>query len=69
MMKNLTTPQAILCGFALVALAITSIPYSSQIVTSAYAGSHTVRKIAICSENGQHCTRVNSSGIMQVNAR
>ena len=31
-MKNLTTPQAILCGFGLVALAIASVPFSSQIV-------------------------------------
>ena len=31
-MKKLTTPKAILCGFGLVALAIASVPYSSQIV-------------------------------------
>ena len=36
-MKNLTTPQSILCGFGLVALAIASVPYSSQIVKPAYA--------------------------------
>ena len=46
-MKNLTTPQAILCGFGLVALAIASVPYSSQIVKPAYASSG-VNKIAIC---------------------
>ena len=34
-MKNLTTPQAILFGFGLVALAIASIPYSSHVVTPA----------------------------------
>ena len=35
-MKNLTTPKAILCGFGLIALAIASVPYSSQIVKPAY---------------------------------
>ena len=36
-MKNLTTPQAILGGFVLAALASASIPYSSNIVTPAHA--------------------------------
>ena len=45
-MKNLTTPQAILFGFGLVALAIACIPYSLQVVTPAFA-SNSVRKIAI----------------------
>ena len=31
-MKNLTTPQAILFGFGLIALAIVTVPYSSKIV-------------------------------------
>ena len=56
-MKNLTTPQSILCGFGLVALAIASIPYSSQIVKPAYA-SNGVNKIAICNENGNGCAEV-----------
>ena len=47
-MKNLTTPQAILCGFALVALAIASIPYSSNIVSPAQAYTDRVQKVAIC---------------------
>ena len=38
-MKNLTTPQAILCGLGLIALAIASVPYSSKIVKPAYAAS------------------------------
>ena len=56
-MKNLTTPQAILCGFGLVALAIASVPYSSQIVKPAHA-SNGVNKIAICNENGNGCAEV-----------
>ena len=58
-MKNLTTPQAILCGFGLVALAIASVPYSSQIVKPAHA-SNGVNKIAICNENGSRCAAVES---------
>ena len=58
-MKNLTTPQSILCGFGLVALAIASVPYSSQIVKPAFA-SNGVNKIAICNENGNGCAEVYS---------
>ena len=47
-MKNLTTPQAILCGLALIALAIASMPYSSNIVTPAHAAGKKVQKIAKC---------------------
>ena len=48
-MKNLTTPQAILCGFGLVALAIASIPYSSQIIKPAFANSDSdIQKVMIC---------------------
>ena len=56
-MKNLTTPQAILFGFGLVALAIASVPYSSQIVKPAYASSG-VNKIAICNESGSKCASI-----------
>jgi hypothetical protein len=56
-MKNLTTPQAILCGFGLVALAIASVPYSSQIVKPAYA-SNGVQKIAICDKGGSKCADI-----------
>ena len=38
-MKNLTTPQAILCGLGLIALAIATVPYSSTIIKPAYAAS------------------------------
>ena len=55
-MKNLTTPQAILCGFALIALAIASIPYSSNIVTPAHAAR--IQKVAICDPEGGRCATV-----------
>ena len=60
-MKNLTTPQSILCGFGLVALAIASVPYSSQIVKPVYANSG-VNKIAICNEYGSKCATMDSRG-------
>ncbi|MDC3273555.1 hypothetical protein OAU49_02785 [Alphaproteobacteria bacterium] len=63
-MKNLTTPQAILCGLGLIALAIASVPYSSQIVKPAYA-SNGVNKIAICNPDGIKCVRINRNGIFQ----
>ena len=53
-MKNFTTPQAILFGFGLAALAIASIPYSSQ-VTPAFASSHGVHKIAVCNSDASAC--------------
>ena len=56
-MKNLTTPQAILFGFGLVALAIASIPYSSQVITPALATS-AVHKVAICSQFGSDCVNI-----------
>ena len=52
-MKNLTTPQAILCGFALVALAIASIPYSSNVVTPAHANTG-IQRVAICDPEDTH---------------
>ena len=53
-MKNLTTPQAILFGFGLVALAIASVPYSSQVITPALA-SNSVQKVQICDYDGITC--------------
>ena len=61
-MKNLTTPQSILFGFGLVALAIASIPYSSNIVKPAFA-SNKVHKIAICDTNGSICADIDNSQI------
>ena len=59
-MKNLTTPQAILCGFVLIALAIGSIPYSSNIVTPAHAAGG-VQKVAICTLSGETCVDILSA--------
>ena len=59
-MKNLTTPQAVLGGLALIALAIASIPYSSNIVTPAHAAGG-VQKVAICSQDGKRCARVTNT--------
>ena len=39
-MKNLTTPKAILFGLGLIALAIASFPYSSNVVKPAHASGH-----------------------------
>ena len=60
-MKNLTTPHAILLGFGLVALAIASVPYSSKIVSPAFA-SNGVNKIAICNEYGSKCATMDNRG-------
>ena len=46
-MKNLTTPKAILFGLGLIALAIASVPYSSQIIKPAFANSD-IQKVMIC---------------------
>lgn len=60
-MKNLTTPQAVLGGLALIALAVASIPYSSNIVTPAHAykfgdkAASDVQKVTICEPDGIIC--------------
>ena len=59
-MKNLTTPQAILCGLGLIALAIASVPYSSTIIKPAYA-SNGVNKIAICDQYGNKCASMSGT--------
>ena len=47
--KNLTTPKAILFGLGLIALAIASVPYSSQIIKPAFANSDSdIQKVMIC---------------------
>lgn len=56
-MKKMTTPQAILFGFGLVALAIASLPHSSKIIKPAHAFNH-VHKIAICNEYGNKCADI-----------
>ena len=65
-MKNLTTPQAILCGFALIALAIVSIPHSSNIVSPAQAYADRVSKVAICSPDGARCAELMPDGSLSV---
>ena len=67
-MKNLTTPQAILCGFALIALAIASIPYSSNIVPSAQAYADRVQKVAICDIDGSTCADVVNIPLKRISA-
>ena len=56
-MKNLTTPHAILLGLFLIALAIASIPYSSNFVKPALADGH-IQKVAFCSLTGKTCAAV-----------
>jgi len=56
-MKNLTTPQAVLGGLALIALAVASIPYSSNIVTPAHAKTG-IQKVEICNTNGSRCASI-----------
>jgi len=64
-MKNLTTPQAILIGLSLIALAIASIPFSSGIVKDAHASN--IQKIAICDINSNRCAR--APGYLYVKGR
>ena len=61
-MKNMTIPQSIFFGLSLIAIAITSIPFSSNMIKDAHASN--VHKIAICDKNGNKCTRVGSNGIL-----
>ena len=56
-MKNLTTPHAILLGLFLIALAIASIPYSSNFVKPALADGH-IQKVALCTLTGDACATV-----------
>jgi len=61
-MKNLTTPQAILYGLGLIALAIASVPYSSKIVKPAYANNG-VHKIALCKQRGEKCAAMKGDSL------
>ena len=54
----MTTPKAILIGLTFIAVAIASIPYSSNVVTPALASNHIVHKITICNESGGTCVDV-----------
>jgi hypothetical protein len=65
-MRNLTSPQAILLG--LIAFAIASIPYSSNLVTPAQAS--VVQKVEICDPiNSSYCARVNIFGEVRVDTK
>ena len=66
-MKNLTTPQAILCGLGLIALAIASVPYSSTVIKPAYA-SNEVHKIAICEVSGNKCAEMSGPRLQIYNS-
>ena len=61
-MKNLTTPQAILLGLGMIALAIASVPYSSKVVAHANANTGII-KIAICETSGYQCARVSGGAL------
>ncbi|MEE3229331.1 MAG: hypothetical protein VX237_09590 [Chloroflexota bacterium] len=52
-MRNLTSPQAILLG--LIALAIVSIPYSSNLIPPVLANSDKVQKVTLCNSTGSDC--------------
>ena len=65
-MKNLTTPKAILFGLGLIALAIASVPYSSQIIKPAFAHTGGVHKIAICSLSGASCIEPTTFGHLKI---
>ena len=56
----MTTPKAILIGLTFIAVAIASIPYSSNVVSPALASSHMVHKIAICNKSGSSCADIKS---------
>ena len=51
-MRNLTSPQAILVGLGLIAFAIASIPYSSNLITPVLANSDEVQKVILCNSTG-----------------
>ena len=62
-MRNLTSPQAILLGLGLIAFAIASIPYSSNLVTPVLANSNEIHRIVIC--NDQTGFRCGNSVVMK----
>ena len=57
-MKNMTTPQAILVGLSLIAIAIASLPFSNGVIEEAHADMP--QKVMICNE--ENCAKVTSSG-------
>ena len=65
----MTTPKAILIGLTFIAVAIASIPYSSNVVSPALASSHMVHKIAICNTGGYSCVDITSGGELEIKNR
>ena len=57
---KLTTPYAVLAGFALVALAIASQPLTGSLVPEAWAQSDRPVRVAICDPYGIDCADVSS---------
>lgn len=58
---RLTTPYAVLAGFALVALAVASLPLTNKLVPEAQAQSSPV-KVTICDESGWRCASTSGTG-------
>ena len=52
---KLTTPYAVLAGFALVALAIASQPLTGSLIPEAWAQSDRPVKVVLCNEYGFMC--------------
>jgi hypothetical protein len=64
-MRNLTTSQAVLGGLALMALAIASIPYSTNTITPAHASE--IQKVALSDvKSPSNCPRALSVGQVMV---
>ena len=55
----MTTPQAILSGFALVALAIASLPYTNGLISPAFASGEPM-KVQIC-DRYDKCAKIGLS--------
>ena len=55
---KLTTPYAVLAGFALVAVAIASQPLTGLLVPEAWAQGDKPVEVAICDRSGSHCARL-----------
>ena len=61
----MTTPQAIVTGFALVALAIASLPYSNGLISPAFAANEPMKGV-ICNRSGVHCADVSWDAALEV---
>ena len=65
---KLTTPYAVLAGFALVALAIASQPLTGSLVPDAWATGHRPVRVAICNYEGYTRARVSSFDGLEVHS-